>query len=146
MTLHKAPSLNRVSHNAIKALDEDHIQVLFDICSSYLKISLKGVLTNVNNWRGINLLNVASIVMSIVITSRLQVVFSGIRNTNTIWIFTENRTPRWILLFKISSSYEKRTWFKFMSNVRWSDKIIFFNSSCFIVYTSEKNRDWRKSY
>ena len=38
LTLHKAPGLNRVSPNAIKALDEDHIQVLFDICSSYLNI------------------------------------------------------------------------------------------------------------
>ena len=38
------------------------------------KPSQKGDLSNVNNWRGANLLDVASKVMSIAITSRLQVV------------------------------------------------------------------------
>ena len=89
LTLHKAPGLNRVSPNVIKVLDEENIQVLFDICSRYFEgnfkieewqigslkiLPKKGDLTNVNNWRGINLLDVASKVVSIVITSRLQVV------------------------------------------------------------------------
>ena len=89
LTLYKAPGLNRVSPNAIKALDEKNIQVLFDICSRYFEgnfkieewqigslksLHKKGDLTNVNNWRGINLLDVVSKVMSIVVTSRLQVV------------------------------------------------------------------------
>ena len=89
LTPHKAPGLNRVSPNVIKALDEENIQVIFNICSrsfegdfkieewqiGSLKIlSKKCDLTNVDNWRGINLLEVASKVMSIVITTRLQVV------------------------------------------------------------------------
>ena len=84
LTLHKNPGLNRVPPNAIKALNEENIQVLFDINSRYFEgnfkieewqigrlkiLPQKDDLTNVNNWRGINLLEV----MSIVITTRLQV-------------------------------------------------------------------------
>ena len=87
IVLHKVPDLNVFSPNAIKALNQDNKKVLFDICSDYfdnhteidewkigsLKIlPKKGDLSNPNNWREINLQDVISKVVSIVITSRLQ--------------------------------------------------------------------------
>ena len=91
LTLHKAPGLNGISPNAIRALDSDNIQILFDICYKFFndEISIqdwqignlkilpkKGDLSNTNNWRGINLLDVTSKVISIIITSRLQSALS----------------------------------------------------------------------
>ena len=86
LTLHKAPGLNRISSNAIKVLNDENIRVLFKICYKYFNDELdieewkignlkilpkKGDLSNSNNWRGINLLDVVSNLMSIVLTIRL---------------------------------------------------------------------------
>ena len=87
LTLHKAPGLNGVSPNAIKALDDDNMIILFEICSKHFEgdcdilewqvgtltiLPKKRDLINPNNLRGINLLNVVSKTISIVIISRLQ--------------------------------------------------------------------------
>ena len=73
--------------NAIKALNEEHLLVLFGFVKQYMetdedfpewKIShlvplpKKGDLTNLHNWRGINLLDVSSKIVSIIINKRLQ--------------------------------------------------------------------------
>ena len=86
--LHKAPGLNGVSPNAIKALDDENRNVLFEICYDFfdgnveieewqignLKIlPKKGDTSNPNNWRGINLLDVVSKLMSIILNTRLQI-------------------------------------------------------------------------
>ena len=70
--IHKAPGLNGVSPNAIKALYDENRNVLFGICYDFfdgnveieerqignLKIlPKKGDTSNPNNWRGINLLD-----------------------------------------------------------------------------------------
>ena len=90
MTIHRSTGDNGISPNAIKALDKENRSFLFEICSDFfenkvdikewqigvLKILQKGDLTNPNNWRRINLLDVVSKVISIVITNRLQLVLT----------------------------------------------------------------------
>ena len=85
--LHKAPGLNDVSPNAIKALNDENRLILFQICSDFLDndveiedwkvgnlkiLPKKGDSSNPNNWRGINLLDVVSKLMSIIINTRNQ--------------------------------------------------------------------------
>ena len=87
LILHKAPASNRVSPNAIKALNEKNRMFLFKICYDYFEniqeieewqkgclkiLPKKGNLSDPNNLRVINLLDVVSKVMSLVITSHLQ--------------------------------------------------------------------------
>ena len=89
LTLHRAAVKNCISPNAIKALDKENKTFLFEICSDFFEnkkdieewqigvlkiLPKKGDLSNPNNWRGINLLDVVSKVISIVITNRLQIV------------------------------------------------------------------------
>ena len=89
LTFHKTPGLNGVSPNTIKALDNDKTLILFRLCADYFdnKVDIKEWdmesfnvlpkkedLTNPNNWRGINLLDISSKVVSIVVTVRLQKV------------------------------------------------------------------------
>ena len=84
--LHKIPGLNGVSSNAIKALDNGNRNLLFQICSDCfdsdveienwqvenLKIlPKKGDASNPKNWRGIDLLEIISKLMSIIINSRI---------------------------------------------------------------------------
>lgn len=91
LTLHKAPDFNRVSLNALNALDYDNIMISFVICSDYfggrysikewqagsLKIlPKKWDVTNLYNWRGMNLFDIVSKHISIVIPSRLQKILS----------------------------------------------------------------------
>ena len=86
--LNKASGLNGVSHNAIKALDVENRLILFQICSDFVdsnveiedwKIGNLKILpkkrdsSNPNNWRGINLLDVVSKLMPIIINTRTQV-------------------------------------------------------------------------
>lgn len=69
------PDLNVVSPNTIKVLDDDNMIILCEMCSRYFEgnynvnewqvgsltiLPKKGDLTNPNNWRGINILDVAS--------------------------------------------------------------------------------------
>ena len=87
LPLHKAPEKNGVFPNAIKALNDKNISYLFDICADYFNNDLstddweigcskilpkRGNLSDPNNWREINLLDVVSKIMSLVITFRLQ--------------------------------------------------------------------------
>ena len=87
LILHKAPGSNGVSPNAIKALNKENRLFLFQICYDYFEndqeieewqkgclkiLPKKGNLSDPNNWRGIDFLDVVSKVMSLVITSRLQ--------------------------------------------------------------------------
>ena len=80
--------MNSVSPIAIKILDDENRNVLFQICSDFfdsdveiedcqighLKIlPKKGDISNPNNWRGIKLLDIISKLMSIVLNSRLQI-------------------------------------------------------------------------
>ena len=89
LTLHKAPGLNGISPNVIKVLNEENKKVLFQICCDYFNDNLdikvrkigklkilpkKGDISNPNNWRGINLLDVISKLVSIVLTRRLHIV------------------------------------------------------------------------
>ena len=74
--------------NIIKALNDENKQVLFQIYCNYfnddlnieewkvgnLKILQKSDISDLNNWRGINLLDVVSKLMSIVWTMRHQIV------------------------------------------------------------------------
>ena len=91
LPLHKAPGKNCVSPNTIKALNNKNKSYLFDICADYfnnnlsiddwqigcLKIlSKKGNLSDSNNWGGINLLDIISKLMSLVITFRLQYILN----------------------------------------------------------------------
>ena len=86
LPLHKAPRKNCLSPNTIKALKNKNKSYLFDICADYfnnnlsiddwqigcLKIlSKKGNLSDSNNWGGVNLLDIISKLMSLVITFRL---------------------------------------------------------------------------
>ena len=87
LILHKSPGSNGVSSNSIKALNEENRIFLFKIYYDYFEndqeieecqftclkiLPKKGNLLDPNNWRGINLLDVVSKVISLVITSRLQ--------------------------------------------------------------------------
>ena len=81
--------MDGVSPNTIKALDDENRNVLFQICSDFfngnveiedwqignLKIlPKKGDTSNPKiNWRGINLLDVVSKLMSIILNIRLQI-------------------------------------------------------------------------
>ena len=95
MTIHRSTGDNGISPNAIKALDKENRSFLFEICSDFFenKVNIeewqigvlkilpkKGDLTNPNNWRRINLLDVVSKVISIVITNRLQLVFKKVEH------------------------------------------------------------------
>ena len=89
LTLHKAPRSQCSITKHKKVLDDDNMIILCKICSRYFEgnydinewqvgsltiLPKKRDLTNPNNWRGINLLDVASKTISIVITSRLQTI------------------------------------------------------------------------
>ena len=84
---HKAPGLNKVVPNAIKALDDENLFVLYEYIKTYIEtdedfdewkvshlvpLPKKGDLSNPNNWRGINLLDVTSKLVSIIVNKRLQ--------------------------------------------------------------------------
>ena len=111
MTIHRSTGDNGIPPNAIKALDKENRSFLFEICSDFfenkvdikewqigvLKILQKGDLTNPNNWRRINLLDVVSKVISIVITNRLQLVLKN-WNTYVVWFNTRNKVCRRFLL------------------------------------------------
>jgi len=88
---HKAPGLNGITSEVLKALDLGHRYLLFKILSEYFedKIDInefhwgnlrplpkKGDLSSLNNWRGINLLDTASKLISVVVTKRLQKVLA----------------------------------------------------------------------
>ena len=92
LSLHKAPGKNGVSPNAIKALNDKNKSYLFDICADYFNNDLsiddwqigclkilpkKGNLSDPSNWRGVNLLRIASKFMSLVITFRLQYILKS---------------------------------------------------------------------
>ena len=104
LILHKAPGDNGVSPNAIKALNKENRLFLFQICYDYFEndqeieewqkgclkiLQKKGNLSDPNNWRGINLLDVVSKVISLVITSRYP---------HPIWCFSKNWLSRRIYL------------------------------------------------
>ena len=87
LSWHKAQGLNNVVPNAIKALDSENLGVFYKFVKDYMesdtdyadwKVShlvpllKKGDLSNPNNWRGINLLDVASKIVSIIINKRIQ--------------------------------------------------------------------------
>ena len=106
LTLHKATGLNGVSPNAIKALDDDNKLILFRLCAEYfdntvdieewhmgsLKIlPKKGDLTNPNNWRGINLLDISSKVSFTSSYGTTSKGFRKIRNSKSIQIDPKNR-------------------------------------------------------
>ena len=80
--------MNSVSPIAIKILDDENRNVLFQICSDFfdsdveiedcqignLKIIPKqGDISNPNNWRGIKLLDIITKLMSIILNSKLQI-------------------------------------------------------------------------
>ena len=85
---HKSPGKNGVSPNMIKALDEANRRVLFLFMRDWMEnddlifddwlesrlvpLPKKGDLHDLNNWRGINLIDVCSKVMSIVLNVRAQ--------------------------------------------------------------------------
>jgi len=86
---HKAPGLNGLTIEAIKALDTSNRSVLFNIVDRFFEgeididewhwgnlraLPKKGDLSNPNNWRGINLLDVTSKIVSKLVTRRLQTV------------------------------------------------------------------------
>ena len=89
LTSGKAPGLNGVTTDALKALDDHNKQTLFTYIHKFfddpdydipewhvgnLKIlPKKGDLHLPNNWRGINLLDTCSKIMSIIVTRRLQI-------------------------------------------------------------------------
>ena len=87
LSWHKAPGLDKVVPNAIKALDATNLSFLFPFIQRYTETDVdydawkashlvplpkKGGLLNPNNWRGINLLDVASKIISIIVNKRLQ--------------------------------------------------------------------------
>ena len=53
----------------------------------------KGDLSNPNNWRGINLLDVVSKVISLVVTNRLQIVLKKIGTPMQLGSTLETRCP-----------------------------------------------------
>ena len=92
LILHKSPGANGISPNAIKALNDENKSHLFKICYDYFEdnetiedwqieclkiLPKKGNLSNPNNSRGINLLDVVSKIMSLVITARLQYILKS---------------------------------------------------------------------
>jgi len=87
----KAPGLNGLTIEAIKALDTPNRSVLFNIVDRFFEgeidiaewhwgnlrtLPKKGDLSNPNNWRGINLLDVTSKIVSKLVTRSLQTVLS----------------------------------------------------------------------
>ena len=88
---HKAPALNGVTAEALKALDDTHCSSLFEILQRFytddidieewkkgnLKVLPKsGDLTSLHKWQGINLLDTASKLMSRILTKHLQKALS----------------------------------------------------------------------
>ena len=85
---HKSPGKNGVSPNMIKALDDTNRRVLFMFMCDWMEnedmvfddwlesrlvpLPKKGDLHDLNNWRGINLIDVCSKVMSIILNARAQ--------------------------------------------------------------------------
>ena len=85
LSLHKAPGLNEMSSNTLRALDFGNTKSFFIICCNFFNNEIhipewqtgnlkilpkKGYLSNTNNWRGIKLLGATSKVIYIVITCR----------------------------------------------------------------------------
>ena len=85
--LYKGASLNDVSPKSIKALNNENRLILFQIYSDFLdndieiedlkvgnlKILKTGDSSNPNNWKGIDLLDVVSKLISIIINTRIQI-------------------------------------------------------------------------
>ena len=89
---HKAQGINGISPNALKVLNKRNKKILFNFIQIWCEtdaeykdwhISMlsilpkKGDLSNPNNWRGINLLDVTSKIVSIMINTRLQNVLKN---------------------------------------------------------------------
>ena len=89
---HKDPGINGILPNALKVLNKRHKKILFNFIQIWCEtdteyedwhISMlsilpkKGDLSNPNNWRGINLLDVTSKIVSIMINTRLQNVLKN---------------------------------------------------------------------
>jgi len=88
LSWHKSPGKNGVSPNMIKALDVENRRILFRFMRDWMEnddltfdewlesrlvpLPKKGDLHDLNNWRGINLIDVCSKVMSIVLNIRAQ--------------------------------------------------------------------------
>ena len=83
---HTSPGLNGITSEQIKALDDDHREILFLIIKEYFDnttdipewhwgnlwaLPKHGDLSSPHKWRGINLLDTASKIMSAIITNRL---------------------------------------------------------------------------
>ena len=88
---HTAPGLNGITSEQIKALNREHKEVLFLILKEYFEdrrdipewhwgnfrvLPKHGDLTSPHKWRGINLLDTASKIMSAIVTKRLQKVLT----------------------------------------------------------------------
>ena len=87
MKWHSAPGLNGISPNVIKSLNDQKKRCLYKFIFQYFEEGLdfkewhkakqipilkKGNIINSNNWRGINLSDVTSKIVSITINKRLQ--------------------------------------------------------------------------
>ena len=90
---HKAEGKNKISSNEIKSLYLQNLRILFQVmhecfenimdfstwhCSKVITVAKKGDLSNPNNWRGINLLDVTSKLASIIINKRFQLVLGKV--------------------------------------------------------------------
>ena len=88
---HTAPGLNGITGEQIKALDDKHCMILFDIVKEYFNderdipewhwgnlraLPKSGDLTSPHKWQGINLLDTASKIMRTIVTRRLQIVLT----------------------------------------------------------------------
>ena len=88
LTWHKAPGINHISPNALKALNDSNRRILFHNVEQWWNndsidhpewheaglrpLPKSGDLTNPNNWRGIVLMEVTSKLVTILINTRLQ--------------------------------------------------------------------------
>ena len=139
---HTAPGLNGVTSEEIKALDEDLKKELFQILQEYFynKIDIpewhwgnlrvlpkSGDLTSPHKWRGINLLDTASKMMSVIITKRLQVAL-----LNEGYCFQFGSTPRTgcpdahLLLkniLQLRREVDKSSWVVFLDLVKAFDTV-----------------------
>ena len=85
----KAPGLNGVTPNAFKCMDERNLKTVYKfICDSWdgnedykewhegqvVLVPKSGDLSNPNKWRGVNLMDVCSKILSRIITSRLYIL------------------------------------------------------------------------
>ena len=128
--------------NDIKALNYENKSHLFTICYDYIEyheiiddwqigclkiLPKKGNLYNPNNWRGINLLDVLSKVMSLVITSRLQYILRSEATPVQFGASPETGCLEGLFslksLLQIRKEYNMRSWVVFADLIKAFDSI-----------------------